>query len=289
MDSASLHIILRTYSKPKYVHCTAINHENRNPTTENRSTLNVHFSSFCRISHLQIFILHTLIPLRRKFHISRLLLKFFPSAHYGDGVLIHIFLSFSGLEYCLNVENINLTAIRTIRVLRPLRAINRIPSKIILTFEYFRARVKLTKGFTVKRKFYDETLFQTFYTAQKPNAPTSKRRKDTLFKTSLSRKVAARVPYIPTSHEMAKILHSDERSLLNAFIIINCLLEFPLLQRKTFFCEIYTAYFFFHHSDISIWGANASQRVYHIRGLCKINSLTSIDVIYHGPRIHRNE
>lgn len=34
-----------------------------------------------------------------------------------------------GLEYCLNMENLNLTAIRTIRVLRPLRAINRIPSK----------------------------------------------------------------------------------------------------------------------------------------------------------------
>lgn len=33
------------------------------------------------------------------------------------------------IEYCLHVENLNLTAIRTIRVLRPLRAINRIPSK----------------------------------------------------------------------------------------------------------------------------------------------------------------
>lgn len=36
---------------------------------------------------------------------------------------------FSALEYCLNVENMNLSAIRTIRVLRPLRAINRIPSE----------------------------------------------------------------------------------------------------------------------------------------------------------------
>lgn len=35
------------------------------------------------------------------------------------------------LEYCLNVENMNLSAIRTIRVLRPLRAINRIPSKFL--------------------------------------------------------------------------------------------------------------------------------------------------------------
>ncbi|XP_072167756.1 voltage-dependent T-type calcium channel subunit alpha-1H-like [Diadema setosum] len=36
------------------------------------------------------------------------------------------------LEYSLNLENINLSAIRTIRVLRPLRAINRIPSLRIL-------------------------------------------------------------------------------------------------------------------------------------------------------------
>lgn len=33
-------------------------------------------------------------------------------------------------EYFLQVENLNLTAIRTIRVLRPLRAINRIPSEL---------------------------------------------------------------------------------------------------------------------------------------------------------------
>lgn len=35
-----------------------------------------------------------------------------------------------GLEYVLDVGNFNFTAIRTVRVLRPLRAINRIPSKI---------------------------------------------------------------------------------------------------------------------------------------------------------------
>ena len=35
----------------------------------------------------------------------------------------------SALEYCLDVEKLNLSAIRTVRVLRPLRAINRIPSK----------------------------------------------------------------------------------------------------------------------------------------------------------------
>lgn len=34
-----------------------------------------------------------------------------------------------GLEYVLDVGNVNFTAIRTIRVLRPLRAINRISSK----------------------------------------------------------------------------------------------------------------------------------------------------------------
>lgn len=38
-----------------------------------------------------------------------------------------------GLEYFpLNLDNLNLTAIRTIRVLRPLRAINRIPSKCLI-------------------------------------------------------------------------------------------------------------------------------------------------------------
>ena len=41
--------------------------------------------------------------------------------------------SCSALEYCLNTENLNLSAIRTIRVLRPLRAINRIPSKYSAT------------------------------------------------------------------------------------------------------------------------------------------------------------
>lgn len=34
-----------------------------------------------------------------------------------------------GLEYFLAMEDMNLSAIRTIRVLRPLRAINRIPSE----------------------------------------------------------------------------------------------------------------------------------------------------------------
>lgn len=45
---------------------------------------------------------------------------------------LDFFIVMSGaLEYCLQVENLNLTAIRTIRVLRPLRAINRIPSECL--------------------------------------------------------------------------------------------------------------------------------------------------------------
>lgn len=39
-----------------------------------------------------------------------------------------------GLEYVLDIGNVNLTAIRTVRVLRPLRAINRIPSKYNFTY-----------------------------------------------------------------------------------------------------------------------------------------------------------
>jgi len=35
---------------------------------------------------------------------------------------------YSALEYCVITENLSLSAIRTVRVLRPLRAINRIPS-----------------------------------------------------------------------------------------------------------------------------------------------------------------
>lgn len=47
------------------------------------------------------------------------------------------FVCFSALEYCLNVENMNLSAIRTIRVLRPLRAINRIPSEFLSVFRSY--------------------------------------------------------------------------------------------------------------------------------------------------------
>lgn len=35
------------------------------------------------------------------------------------------------VEYSLDLQNINLSAIRTVRVLRPLKAINRVPSENI--------------------------------------------------------------------------------------------------------------------------------------------------------------
>ena len=52
-------------------------------------------------------------------------------------LFVCLFVCFSALEYCLNVENMNLSAIRTIRVLRPLRAINRIPSEFLPMFTPF--------------------------------------------------------------------------------------------------------------------------------------------------------
>lgn len=40
-------------------------------------------------------------------------------------------LLYRAIEYGVDSENLSLSAIRTIRVLRPLRAINRIPSKTV--------------------------------------------------------------------------------------------------------------------------------------------------------------
>lgn len=34
------------------------------------------------------------------------------------------------LEYSLDLQNVSFSAVRTVRVLRPLRAINRVPSKL---------------------------------------------------------------------------------------------------------------------------------------------------------------
>jgi hypothetical protein len=68
-------------------------------------------------------------------------IKMIAMGAYGRGTYLadswnrlDFFIVMSGaLEYFLQVENLNLTAIRTIRVLRPLRAINRIPSKSAIT------------------------------------------------------------------------------------------------------------------------------------------------------------
>lgn len=44
---------------------------------------------------------------------------------------------FRVVEYSLDLQNINLTAIRTVRVLRPLKAINRVPSESWIKHEWF--------------------------------------------------------------------------------------------------------------------------------------------------------
>ncbi|CAG9584805.1 unnamed protein product [Danaus chrysippus] len=74
------------------------------------------------------------------FFTLELTIKMVAMGIYGHGTYLadswnrlDFFIVMAGaLEYALNVENINLSAIRTIRVLRPLRAINRIPSMRIL-------------------------------------------------------------------------------------------------------------------------------------------------------------
>ncbi|XP_046400704.1 voltage-dependent T-type calcium channel subunit alpha-1I [Ischnura elegans] len=74
------------------------------------------------------------------FFAIEMVIKMLAMGVYGKGTYLadtwnrlDFFIVIAGaLEYCLNVENMNLSAIRTIRVLRPLRAINRIPSMRIL-------------------------------------------------------------------------------------------------------------------------------------------------------------
>lgn len=54
---------------------------------------------------------------------------------------LDLFIVLAGaVEYCVK-ENMNLSAIRTIRVLRPLRAINRIPSKFFFSINYIINRI----------------------------------------------------------------------------------------------------------------------------------------------------
>ena len=48
---------------------------------------------------------------------------------FSDLIIMLCVIFYSAAEYGLQNGDINLSAIRTIRVLRPLRAINRIPSK----------------------------------------------------------------------------------------------------------------------------------------------------------------
>lgn len=69
---------------------------------------------------------------------------------------LDFFIVMSGaLEYCLQVENLNLTAIRTIRVLRPLRAINRIPSMRILVMLLLDTLPMLGKNYIVESQSTD--------------------------------------------------------------------------------------------------------------------------------------
>uniref|UniRef100_A0A672YWK3 Ion transport domain-containing protein n=1 Tax=Sphaeramia orbicularis TaxID=375764 RepID=A0A672YWK3_9TELE len=60
--------------------------------------------------------------------LMNILLKWLCNTHSCLCVSIHC----SMLEYSLNLQNVSLSAVRTVRVLRPLRAINRVPSMRIL-------------------------------------------------------------------------------------------------------------------------------------------------------------
>ena len=71
------------------------------------------------------------------FFTLEMLIKMIAMGVYGSGTYLadswnrlDFFIVASGItEYLLDMDSMNLTAIRTIRVLRPLRAINRIPSE----------------------------------------------------------------------------------------------------------------------------------------------------------------
>lgn len=51
--------------------------------------------------------------------------------HLSHSVLILLPFLCRMVEYSLDLQNINLSAIRTVRVLRPLKAINRVPSESV--------------------------------------------------------------------------------------------------------------------------------------------------------------
>lgn len=60
------------------------------------------------------------------------------------------------LEYSLNLQNVSLSAVRTVRVLRPLRAINRVPSEFrLLTSHSSPSRLWIQERYVL---LYDNTL-----------------------------------------------------------------------------------------------------------------------------------
>lgn len=62
------------------------------------------------------------------------------------------------VEYSLDLQNVNFTAIRTVRVLRPLRAINRVPSKLHLNLRLGCAVIILNSMFYNGKKVNREGL-----------------------------------------------------------------------------------------------------------------------------------
>lgn len=68
-------------------------------------------------------------------------------------------LSFRMLEYSLDGHNVSFSAIRTVRVLRPLRAINRVPSEycllsLCLSFSCHCQRRRYTAQLLIRRKWF---------------------------------------------------------------------------------------------------------------------------------------
>ena len=64
-----------------------------------------------------------IIPMRMMSRVSCILIP------YALCVCVCVCSSVSAIEYAVSTDNLNLSAIRTVRVLRPIRAINRIPSQ----------------------------------------------------------------------------------------------------------------------------------------------------------------
>lgn len=88
-------------------------------------------------SNCCVFLLQKFDDFIFAFFLVEMTIKMVAMGVWGNGAYLadswnrlDMFIVLAGaFEYCLHLENMNLSAIRTIRVLRPLRAINRIPSK----------------------------------------------------------------------------------------------------------------------------------------------------------------